>query len=146
MYKYLPMLSVTYYWPVGWRFLAHWPPILCHVGSQTSSPAMRSKKDISLLADNSTDYLWNLCWDTTAIWDHLYWKNIFFGEEPIQQNLSWKTTPLEKNVVSQDRWSLVTGSVVLKCWSFCQNCVVFQDRWSLVAVVSQERFHCISIQ
>ncbi len=47
------------------------------------------------------------------------------------------------NVVCQDRWSLVTGSVMLKCRSFCQICVVFQDRWSLMAVVSQDRFHCI---
>ncbi len=36
-----------------------------------------------------------------------------------------------KNVVCQDRWSLVTGSVILKCKSFCQKCMVFQDRWSL---------------
>ncbi len=35
------------------------------------------------------------------------------------------------NVVCQDRWSLVTGSVILKCRSFCQKYVVFQDRWSL---------------
>ncbi len=33
-----------------------------------------------------------------------------------------------KNVVCQDRWSLVTGSAVLKCRSFCQKCVVCQDR------------------
>ncbi len=50
-----------------------------------------------------------------------------------------------KNVVCQDRWSLVTGSVMLKCRSFCQKCMVFQDRWSL-AVVSWDRFHCIQIQ
>ncbi len=49
-----------------------------------------------------------------------------------------------KNVVCQDRWSLVTGSVILKCRS-CQKCVVFQDRWSLIPVVSQDRFHCILI-
>ena len=36
-----------------------------------------------------------------------------------------------KNVVCQDRWSLLTGSVILKCRSFCPKCVVFQDRWSL---------------
>ncbi len=30
-----------------------------------------------------------------------------------------------KNVVCQDRWSLVTGSVILKCRSFCKKCVVF---------------------
>ena len=37
-----------------------------------------------------------------------------------------------KNVVLQDRWSLVTGSVihVLKCRSFCQKWVVVQGRWS----------------
>ncbi len=50
-----------------------------------------------------------------------------------------------KNVVCQDRWSLVTGSVILKCGSFCQKCVVFQDRWSLMAVVSQDRFHCTNM-
>ncbi len=27
-----------------------------------------------------------------------------------------------KNVVGQDRWSQVTGSVILKCKSFCQVC------------------------
>ncbi len=50
-----------------------------------------------------------------------------------------------KNVVCQDRWSLVTGSVILKCRSFCQKCVICQDRWSLMAVVSQDRFHCIIV-
>ncbi len=45
-----------------------------------------------------------------------------------------------KNVVCQDRWSLVTGSVILKCRSFYQKCVVCQDRWSLMAAVSQDSF------
>ncbi len=45
-------------------------------------------------------------------------------------------------MVCQDRWSLVTGSVTLKCRSFCKKCVVFQDRWSFMAVESQDRFHC----
>ncbi len=36
-----------------------------------------------------------------------------------------------KNVVCQDKRSLVTGSVMLKCGSLCQKCVVCQDRWSL---------------
>ncbi len=49
-----------------------------------------------------------------------------------------------QNVVCKDRWSLVTGSVILKCRPFCQKYVVCQDRWSLRAVVSQERFHCTS--
>ena len=49
-----------------------------------------------------------------------------------------------KNVVSQDRWSLVTGSVALKSGTFCQEYVVLQDRWSSVAVVAQYRFHCTS--
>ncbi len=48
----------------------------------------------------------------------------------------------QKNVVCQDRWSLVTGSVILKCKS-CRKCMVCQDRWSLMAVVSQDRFRCI---
>ncbi len=47
-----------------------------------------------------------------------------------------------KNVVCQDRWSLVTGSVIWKCRSFCRKCVVCQDRWSFMPVVSQDRFHC----
>ena len=29
-----------------------------------------------------------------------------------------------KNVVCQDRWSLMTGSIILKCRSFCQKSVV----------------------
>ncbi len=47
-----------------------------------------------------------------------------------------------ENTVSQDRWSLVTGSVPLKCETFWQEYVVLQDRWSLMAVVSQDGFHC----
>ena len=42
-----------------------------------------------------------------------------------------------KNVVCQDRWFLVTGSVILKYGSFCRTFMVCQDRWSLIAVV-----HC----
>ncbi len=49
-----------------------------------------------------------------------------------------------KNVVCQDRWSLVTGSVILKGRSFCRKSVVCQDRWSVMEVVSQDRFHCIA--
>ncbi len=48
-----------------------------------------------------------------------------------------------KDVVFQDRWSLVTGAIALKYRTFCQKNLVFQDRWSLMAVVSQDRFHCI---
>ncbi len=47
-----------------------------------------------------------------------------------------------KNMVSQDRWSLVTGSFTLKYVTFCKTQVALQDRWSLMAVVSQDRFHC----
>ena len=47
-----------------------------------------------------------------------------------------------KNMVSQDRWSLVTGSITLKCTIFCQIYAIFQDRWSFTAVVCQDRFHC----
>ncbi len=49
------------------------------------------------------------------------------------------------NVVCQDGWSLVTGSIILKCSTFYQKYLVFQDRWSLMAVVFQHRFHCIYI-
>ncbi len=50
----------------------------------------------------------------------------------------------------QDRWSLVTCSVILKCRSFCQNlCVICQDRWSLMGgftTVSVINYCCNSIQ
>ncbi len=49
-----------------------------------------------------------------------------------------------KNMVSQDRWSFVTGSVALKCGTFCQEYVGLQDGWSFMAVDSQDRFHCIA--
>ncbi len=48
-----------------------------------------------------------------------------------------------KNMASQDRWSLVTGSITLKCGILGQGYVVLRDRWSLMAVVSQDRFYCI---
>ncbi len=46
-----------------------------------------------------------------------------------------------KNMVSQDRWSLVTGSVALKCGTFCPEYmyVVLADKWSLMAVVSHNQ-------
>ncbi len=44
-------------------------------------------------------------------------------------------------MVSQDRWSLVTGRFTLKSRVFCPKLVVLQDRWSLLAVVSQDRFY-----
>ncbi len=47
-----------------------------------------------------------------------------------------------KNVVSQDRWPLVTGSITLKCGTFCQEYLVFKDRWSFMVLVSQDRFYC----
>ncbi len=50
----------------------------------------------------------------------------------------------QKNVVSQDRWSLVTGSITLKCESFCQEYTILQVRWSLITMVSQDRFQCIT--
>ena len=49
-----------------------------------------------------------------------------------------------KYMVSQGRWSLVTGSFTLKYRTFCQKVIVLQDRWSLMAVVFQDRFHCIT--
>ncbi len=46
------------------------------------------------------------------------------------------------NVVSGDRWSLVAGSITLRCRTFRQKYVVFQCKWSFMPVVSQDRFHC----
>ena len=50
-----------------------------------------------------------------------------------------------ENMVSQDRWSLVTGQFTLKSRVFCPKLLVLQERWSLLAVVSQDRFYCTSI-
>ncbi len=47
-------------------------------------------------------------------------------------------------MVFQDRWSLGTGSITLKCGTFCLEYVALQDRWSLMGVVSQDWFHCSS--
>ncbi len=67
---------------------------------------------------------------------HIY---ILYTVEPFL-----KDCPIgHKNMVSQDRWSLVTGSVALKYGTFCHEYVVFQDSWSLMSVVSQDRFHCM---
>ncbi len=35
-----------------------------------------------------------------------------------------------KYMVLQDRLSLVTGSITLKCVTFCQEYMVLQNRWS----------------
>ena len=40
-----------------------------------------------------------------------------------------------KDMVSQRKWTLETGSIVLKCGTFCQEYVVLQDGWSFMAVV-----------
>ncbi len=71
-----------------------------------------------------------------------------------QSNTLWYTVepvledhPMgHKNVVSQDRWSLVTGLTTMKCMTLCQEYLVFQDRWSLMAVVFQDRFYCITCE
>ncbi len=48
-------------------------------------------------------------------------------------------------MVFQGRWSLVTGSVILKCWAFWQNYPVHEHDQgrvqSLMAVVTQDKFH-----
>ncbi len=49
------------------------------------------------------------------------------------------------NVVFEDRWSLRTDSITLKCWIFCQEYLGFQYRWSFMAVISQDRFHFIML-
>ena len=51
------------------------------------------------------------------------------------------------NIVSQDRWSLLTGSVALKFKTFYQEFVVLQhvqDRWSVRAVVSSRGFTVVT--
>ncbi len=43
---------------------------------------------------------------------------------------------------SQNRLSLVTGSVILNVDPSAKNVWSFQDRWPLMTVVSQDRFYC----
>ena len=47
-----------------------------------------------------------------------------------------------ENVVSQDRWSLVTDSITLKNRTYCQEYLVFRSMWSLMTMV---KFHCANI-
>ncbi len=58
---------------------------------------------------------------------------LIFTVEPVLKDL-----PIEhKYMASQDRWSLVAGSITLECRTFCQEYVVLQDcsclswQWSL---------------
>ncbi len=53
-----------------------------------------------------------------------------------------------KNVVSQDRWSLVTSSVTMKCIGISVrnihvHVIGLQDKWPPMAVVSQHSFQYI---
>ena len=59
-------------------------------------------------------------------------------QDPKQVSICWWC---HKNVVFQDKWSLVKGLLASKWRTSCQEYLVFQDSWSLMAVVSQERFH-----
>ncbi len=43
-----------------------------------------------------------------------------------------------QNMVSQDRWSLVTGLITLKYRTFCQTVVLLQDRWSHGSSLSRQ--------
>ncbi len=57
-------------------------------------------------------------------------------EEPVL-----KDHPIgHENVVSQDKWSLVTGSATLKCVTFCQEYLVSQDKFYCIKVIS--RYNC----
>ena len=70
----------------------------------------------------------------TGFWPWWLYQHCTSAVEPVL-----KDHPIgHKNVVCQDRWSLVTGSVIFKCRSFWWKCMVCQDRWSLVAVVSRQ--------
>ncbi len=43
-----------------------------------------------------------------------------------------------KNMVPEDRWSLVAGLFTLICRTFCQKLMVLQDRWSLSSGLSRQ--------
>ncbi len=94
----------------------------------------------------------NLSWEITFLCPMRFYCNVLTTTKQLLCSSSLKKTTVEpalkdhpighKNVVCQERWSLVTGSVILKCRSSCWKCVVWQDRWFVMAVVSQDRLHC----
>ena len=77
----------------------------------------------------------------SAMW---FWRQVFPDHSDTVEPVLKDHLICLKSAVSQDRWSLATGSCTLKCVTFCQKLVVIQDRWFLMAVVSQDRFHCSS--
>ncbi len=48
-------------------------------------------------------------------------------------------------MVCQNWWPLVTGSIALKCGSFCQEYVVLHNKWSLMAVEVSEQISLYQI-
>ncbi len=46
-----------------------------------------------------------------------------------------------KNIVSQDRWSLVTGSIAVKCGTFGQYYLAFQDLMMAVVYCTRSYTH-----
>ena len=68
-------------------------------------------------------------------------KKVFLSQGTVKPVL--KDHPICYNhLVSQNRCSLVTGSMTLKCRTFCLEYVVLQNRWSTMAVVSQDMVYC----
>ncbi len=93
--------------------------------------------DIKVHVSRTRNLLTRFNNNLVPICTHLIWW-IDDAVEPVL-----KDRPIgHKDMVSQGRWSLVTGSIALKSGT-CQEYVVLQDRWSLVAGISQDRFHCI---
>ncbi len=119
-------------WNLSWKVTA----IIDHLSWKTTGPSQKVPHF------NATEPVTkdHLPWETIFIWPmgvyssrqvSLYQRECrplyYFGTtlEPVLKAPYWPP----KNVVCQDRWSLVTGTVILKCRSFCRKCMVCQGRF-----------------
>ncbi len=53
---------------------------------------------------------------------------------------------LALHTLSQNKWSLVTGTITLSYRSFYQEYMVFEDRWSVMAVVNETHMQRLKLQ
>ncbi len=105
----------------------------------------KSGPHLQLTFSNPYWRLWHLFSHCT--WNYCPWAQFWNGA--IQENL----IILKDHPTGSKMWSVKPGGLswqvqlhcILKCRSFCQNCIVCQDGWSLMAVLSQDGFHCTNL-
>ncbi len=95
---------------------------------------------LKMEGDLYTYWVWKMSW--TGSWTKVpNWYQMPGKTEDFSISLD-HVSHILLSMCNTARWSLVTGSVILKWRCVCWKCVACQDRWSLMAVVSQDRFHC----